>query len=274
MSTQMKLPPFDQATALLAKDEDYYCGRITPAYANMVGPFGGVIAAAMLNGVLSHAARQGEPVAMTVNFAAPLADAPFELQVRPVRTNRTNRTNQHWQLELQQGELVAATASVVLAIRQSSWAATELSFPAAPAASELEAWAPPVAPPWVKCYQFRFVNGVLTLSGQPAADSESLFWVCDEPQRPLDFLSLMALSDVFFPRIFVRQQQMCPAGTVSMTTHFHADAAALAASGSRPILARARGQCFSQNYFNQQAELWRDDGILLASSSQMVYFKA
>ena len=132
MSTHINLHPFDLVTALLAKGENHYRGRITPAYANMVGPFGGVIAAAMLNGVLSHAARQGEPVSMTVNFAAPLADEPFELLVRPLRTNRSN---QHWLLELQQGELVAATASVVLVTRQPSWAATELSYPAAPAAS-------------------------------------------------------------------------------------------------------------------------------------------
>ena len=270
MSPHLSLHPFDVATALLAENENICRGRITPAYANMVGPFGGVIAAAMLNGVLLHAARQGDPVSMTVNFTAPLADAPFELQLHPVRTNRSN---QHWQLALLQAGLVAATASVVLATRQPGWSATELGFPAAPAASELDAWVPPVAPPWVKCYQFRFVHGALTLSGQPASDSESLFWVRDEPPRPLDFLSLMALSDVFFPRIFLRQQQMCPAGTVSMTTHFHADAATLADNGCRPILAKAQGQCFSRNYFDQRAELWRDDGVLLASSSQMVYFK-
>ncbi len=270
MSSPINLHPFDQATMLATEAEDRFSGRITPDYANMVGPFGGVIAATMLNGVLSHAVRQGEPVSMTVNFAAPLADAPFELQVRPVRTNRTN---QHWQLELLQAELPVATASVVLATRQPSWASTELIYPAVPAASKLDAWALPGVPAWVKRYQFRFACGALTLSGQPVPDSESLLWVHDEPQRPLDFLSLMALSDVFFPRIFLRQQQMCPAGTVSMTTHFHADAATLADNGCRPILAKAQGQCFSRNYFDQRAELWRDDGVLLASSSQMVYFK-
>lgn len=271
MSMSAGSHPFDQATMLVSVAENRYGGRITPAYANMVGPFGGVIAAAMLNGVLSHPARQGDPVAMTVNFAGPLTYEPFELQVRLVRANRSN---QHWLLELEQAGLVAASASAILATRQQSWAATELDCPAVAQADELEVWAASAGPAWIKRYQFRFVHGALTLSGQPGPDSESLLWVRDAPERPVDFLSLLALSDVFFPRIFVRQQQMCPAGTVAMTTHFHTDAATLAANGSRPLLARARAQCFNRNYFDQRAELWSEGGVLLASSSQMVYFKA
>ena len=63
------------------------------------------------------------------------------------------------------------------------------------------------------------------------------------------------------------------ASTVSITTHFHADTSSLARQGIRPILGAARGQRFFRGYFDQVAELWSDDGELLASSIQMVYFK-
>ena len=75
------------------------------------------------------------------------------------------------------------------------------------------------------------------------------------------------------PRVFRRRQRFTPAGTVSITTYFHADAAALAAQGARPLLAVAVGRRFTQGFFDQSAELWGDDGHLLAGSHQIVYDK-
>jgi hypothetical protein len=79
---------------------------------------------------------------------------------------------------------------------------------------------------------------------------------------------------VFYPRVFRRRARFAPAGTVSITTFFHADAAALAAQGARPVFARARARCFVQGFHDQSAEVWGDDGSLLASSHQVVYYKA
>jgi acyl-coenzyme A thioesterase PaaI-like protein len=67
----------------------------------MVGPFGGITAAQALNAVLQHPQRLGEPVSLTVNFCAALADGPFTVTARPARTNRST---QHWVIEIQQGE--------------------------------------------------------------------------------------------------------------------------------------------------------------------------
>ena len=65
----------------------------------MVGPFGGITAAQMLQAVLQHPQRLGDPVSLTVNFAAALADGPFTVQARPARTNRST---QHWVIEMLQ----------------------------------------------------------------------------------------------------------------------------------------------------------------------------
>ncbi|HVL01000.1 MAG TPA: thioesterase family protein, partial [Dongiaceae bacterium] len=182
-------------------------------------------------------------------------------------------TNQHWFAELIQGGQTAVTATAVLATRSATWESTELRAPDVPAANTLKPWPSTTGPAWIKRYDLRFVQGLLTLSGTPAQDSASVIWVRDEPPRPLDFLTLMAISDVFFPRTFIRQQKLGVAGTVSITTHFHADAETLARQGDRSLLAAARGQRFHRNYFDQIAELWSDGGELLATSSQMVYFK-
>ena len=63
--------PFDEAIALVPmaatvhehgrESTRHWQGRTHPAYANMVGPFGGVTAAQALQSVMQHPERLGEP---------------------------------------------------------------------------------------------------------------------------------------------------------------------------------------------------------------------
>lgn len=91
---------------------------------------------------------------------------------------------------------------------------------------------------------------------------------------PLDYPALTALCDVFYPRVFLRRGQMLPAGTISFTVYFHADAAALQRQEADYVLATARAQRFTGGFFDQTAQLWGRDGTLLAVTHQLVYFKA
>jgi acyl-coenzyme A thioesterase PaaI-like protein len=70
----------------------------------MVGPFGGTTAATALRAILLHPALLGEPVALTVNYAAAMAEGPFSVTAKPVRTNRST---QHWTVELSQADATA-----------------------------------------------------------------------------------------------------------------------------------------------------------------------
>lgn len=90
---------FDDAIALKSQPDGSYLGHTSPAYANMMGPFGGITAAQTLNAVLQHPQRLGEPVSLTVNFCAALDDGAFTVTARPVRTNRST---QHWVIEMLQ----------------------------------------------------------------------------------------------------------------------------------------------------------------------------
>ncbi|MFT7722907.1 MAG: thioesterase family protein [Roseateles sp.] len=263
---------FDAALRLAPQGDHRFAGATHPAYANMVGPYGGVTAAVLLNAALQHPQRLGDPIALTVNFAAPLADGGFEVEARPVRTNRST---QHWQLTLTQGGEAAATGTAVFAARRDTWSAPEAEFPAdMPAAAGLARLSGGGAPPWTQRYDMRFAPGEAPrLDGRLQPHSRSRLWVRDEPPRPLDFASLAAICDCFFPRIFVRRGQPAPIGTVSLTCFFHADAALLAAQGERHLLGCARGLNFRRGYFDQSAEVWSDDGQLLASTHQMVYYR-
>lgn len=264
--------PLDEATRLWPGEDGALVGRTHPAYANMVGPFGGTTAATLLNAALIHPARLGDPVALTVNYAGPVADGEFRVEATPVRTNRST---QHWSIVLTQGGEVATTATAVFAVRRETWSSTEVGFPQVPPASELVRATGPAVAVWSRAYDMRFVRGGLPDPSEPAGDrdSRSTLWLRDDPPRPLDFLALAAISDAFFPRLYVRRPQRAPAGTVSITTYFHADSALLAKQGDRAVLGDARASHFGRGYHDQVAEVWSADGEMLATSHQIVYYK-
>jgi len=274
--------PFDEAVALAPRPDGGFAGRPHPAYANMVGPFGGVTAAQMLQAVLLHPALLGEPVALTVNFAAGLLDAPFVIQARPARTNRST---QHWVMELTQadasgGQSTMITATAVTAARRATWSASDAPMPAnVPrpqdiARHDMSRSGSPLAVRFVERYDIRPVTGPMPMQWDGAeADSLSQLWLRDEPPRPLDFASLTALADAFFPRVWRRRAVRTLIGTVSITVYFHASAAELAATGSGYLLGQARSQSFFNGFFDQSAELWNEAGHLLATTHQIVYFK-
>jgi acyl-CoA thioesterase len=265
--------PFDAAIKLSAVGEGVFDGATHAGYANMVGPFGGITASTLLHAAWLHPQRLGEPLALTVNFAGPVVEGPFRVTARALRTNRST---QHWHIELEQGGELAASASAVFGQRRDTWSATEIAPPLHGPGEQVpvKGLSPRVV--WPQRYEMQFVKGGWPDFANPQdapADSDSELWIRDSPPRPLDALALAAICDAFYPRIFRRRQRFTPAGTVTLSTYFHADAALLAAQGTRAVLGRARAQHFGGGYFDQTAEIWGDGGRLLAVSHQLVYFK-
>lgn len=268
----MNAHPFDEAVVLSPLGENRWRGRTSPAYANMVGPFGGVTAAQALSSVLMHPQLLGDPVAMTVNFAAALADGEFEVTARPARTNRST---QHWVVEIQQAGQTVLTATVFTALRRDTWKAVEHQMPQVPRPADVANVGAPKRVEWVSRYEMRFIAGAFpgVWDGQDHGTSISRLWLRDNPPRPFDFASLAALSDVFFPRIWRRRASPVPIGTVSMTVYFHAGKEQLAQAGAGYLLGQAQAQAFHDGYFDQTAQLWTEAGHLLATTHQVVYYK-
>lgn len=268
--------PFDRATALEAAGDGIFAGRTSDEYWNFTGPFGGATAATLLRAVVEHPRRIGTPLAFTVNFCAPVAKGDLQVAVREVRTNRST---QHWSMELSQADAgVTATATAVFAARRETWSHQSVRPPEAPAPETLTPLPMRGMMAWLQHYEFRFThNTPKRFEAMPNAEPASALshvWINDAPVRPLDFLSLTAYADTFFGRIFHVRGTMALIGTVSMTTYFHADAADLAAVGASPLLGVADAKTFNKGYSDQIAELWSRDGRLLATSQQIVYFRA
>lgn len=270
--------PFDQALALAPQGEHRFAGQPHPGYANFAGPYGGMTAAQVLQAVLMHPARLGEPVALTVNYGAALRDAPFFIDARPARTNRST---QHWLITLTQpGESGAPetmiTATAVTGVRRRTWGTVDAAMPAdVPRPRDVARLEAPSFVRWLERYEFRPVSGGFPTrwDGGDSGGSVTRIWVRDAPARPLDFASLTALSDTFYPRLWLRRATMTPIATVSLTTYFHAGAAELAATGDGYVLGQARAQAFFNGYHDQSGALWNECGQLLATTHQIVYFK-
>ncbi len=268
--------PLDKALALTTLAPGQYEGHTSPDYWNMVGPFGGVTAATALQAVLQHPDVLGEPLSITVNFAAAQTAGAFTVQAEPVRTNRST---QHWNIAFFQPDahgkpVLTTSATAVTAVRRETWSLGDMPMPDVPRPDSLARLTPAMGVEWLNHYELRPVVGPLPEQWDGQGNSSlSQVWLRDNPVRTLDFCALTAVADMFFPRVWLRRAVRVPAGTVSITVYFHASGAELAATGQGHVLGQARGQEFRNGFFDQTAQLWNEAGAMLATSHQIVYFK-
>ena len=106
----------------------------------------------------------------------------------------------------------------------------------------------------------RFVEGFPVVRANPAAEPGSAFsklWIGDDVPPTIDHLSLMAMSDAFFARIFHARGEMLPFGTVTIPTYSHADADDLASENIACLLAVADAKRFHNSYGDQPADCGR-----------------
>jgi hypothetical protein len=268
---------FDEAIAITASTADQGNEGTTtvrahthPAYNNMVGPFGGVTAATVVNALQQRPEALGEPLALTLNYAAPIAEGEWHIRTTLIRTNRTN---QHWLLTVEQHGTTVATGTAVFGIRRATWSDTEADRPDAGTPADHPAVDFPDFIAWAKNYEMRFAVGALDPQLGPQDDSTTTMWIRDLPERALDYPALASIADSFYPRSFLRHGTFMPAGTISLTIYFHAATDELAAQGSSPLLATARGARFGGGHFDQYGQLWGRGETLLATTHQLVYFK-
>lgn len=263
----------DRAITLEPIGKNLVRGRTVAAWANMIGPFGGITAATLLQAILQHPARHGDPLALTLNYAGPVAEGEFEIEVRPARTNRSN---QHWWLEMRQGDEVVTTATAITGLRRETWSETECGPPDVPAPEDVTPAGPDRGVRWVDNYDMRFVVGGWddVAHGRGSAGSTTTMWIRDSPARPLDHAALTSMCDSFFPRAFLRLGRPVPAGTVTLTIHYLATADEIAAQGTDFLLGSVHAHRFHGNYHDESARLWSRDGTLLATSTQLMYFKS
>lgn len=73
---------FDAATHVSRSGTNHWQAQTDERYWHILGPFGGWTAATFLNAVVQEAAFKGDPLAVTINFMAPLKPEPVDIHTR------------------------------------------------------------------------------------------------------------------------------------------------------------------------------------------------
>lgn len=222
----------------------------------------------MLNSTLIASERLGDPIALTVNYAAPMAMADYQIDSCAVRTNRTT---QHWTMALTQARQTVATGSAVFGLRRPSWHRAEVALPSKlPAADGLTVLERAMPMTWFKQYDLRPIRSLGSLD-DPQVSTHA--WIRDQPPRALDYPALVAICDTVMPWMFRRRKELVPISTVSLSVYFHVSSAELAEVGSDHVYTKAFGQICHAGYMDSNAQIWRRDGVLLATTQQMMWVK-
>jgi acyl-CoA thioesterase len=246
-------------------------GATDLAYWNMAGPFGGWIASQLLGRVLDDPDRLGDPVATSTSFVGAIAEGPFTIGLRRLRTNRST---DFWWTELRQVqdgvEQVCAYATVALARRPVTTTYVDEPMPQTLPPEDVPERRAPMQLRWFELFELRIAEGVPFAGDDGSA--RSLTWTRKRGHL-LDARSLTEICDSAVPRIFYRTRRPIPVATVTMNVFFHATASEIAEVGDDYVLCDARWHGANDGYFDEQQLIWSRTGRLLATTDQLVWYR-
>jgi hypothetical protein len=102
----------------------------------------------------------------------------------------------------------------------------------------------------------------------PFTQAESMLtggWLGLLEEREIDALTVALLADAWFPTPWPRLRRLAPAPTIEMTVLFRAP---LPLPDSL-LLGRFRSRLVRDGFFEEDGELWSQDGTLIAQSRQL-----
>lgn len=262
---------FEEAIALeeLNRETDRvrFSGAVHPAFHNMMGPYGGWSAGVLANGLMKAVGPDFELVSLTVDFLNAVPDGAFELDVT---CDRAGRGTQFWHAALRpDGQVgIANRATAVIARRRDTVEWTEGSKPDAP---EPENCPRVEFVGWMEEVEIRQATNPPFQSG---GDTLSSAWVRMAGGRALDPQALVTLADTPAPRLFHVMDRPDPIATVTMTVYLHATPEDYAAVGDDYLLVETNAARGGRGFFDQFARMWSRDGRLMATTQQVVWYRA
>lgn len=264
-STQNDL---EEALRLQATEEGVWQGVADPRYEANTGMFGGWTAALLLQAVVLDARVTGLPSAITVYYVNRIPPgSDVQVRVTPVGGGRSIS---HWQSQIfiaGQPD-VMAYASVVVARRKPTDGFGEWTMPAVSETEHQDRFVPPGT--FGEQTLIRPIHGYPPFA-QP--NTTSLAWVQERSGRPMDAVLLTYLADAYPPRIWYTGTEFRPSATVTMSVYFHATSEEMERVGNDYVLSEATGTRAEYSTVGSQARLWSADGILLATTEQLSWFR-
>ena len=239
-----------------------------PGIAAFSGAFGGWVAAhALLAAERVVNDAEAMPLSLNLDFLRGIREGDVVSTGELVHSTRSLR---FVDVATAQIDGDCARTSVIFARRRATDDVTSIAMPVCTPPENLQPIAADAAPvSWINSFDLRFASGAV---GERSPAMRSLTWTRLKNEQPLDYAALVAIADTPLPRIFMHYAELSKISTVTMSVHFHADAADLARVRTDFVLVEASNQAARNGYYDQQARIWSRAGRLLATSTQLVWF--
>ena len=258
--------PFDHDIAVQDLGEGRFGAEMSERWWVERGPNGGYVAAVILRAIQAAAAGERAPRSLTVQFPRAPVAGPVEITAK---TEREGRTVTFLSARMEQQGKLQATALAVLADDLEANGFAELQMPSVEPPAELYSPDPEQVsgmPTMFQNYSVRPALGDQAFSG---GTPYSGLWIRGREPRLLDAPLAAAILDAWFPAPFIRLERPVPAPTIDYTVHFRAPLPEPGASAEDPYLATFRSGLARGGFFEEDGELWSQDGSLLAQSRQL-----
>lgn len=250
------------ADSAVTGDGNVWRGSVTDAWSAPPGPNGGYITALLLGAIEGEVGDpERQPRSISVHFMRPPSVGEVEIEVTIERSGRTASTAT---ARMRQNGKTTCLALCTLAGIYESAIDYEVPMPEVPAPQEVEPLESSLPPAIFRQLEFRMVFG-----DPPFTESEESLvggWTRTRVPVPLTPGVLALYADAWWPCPFPRTGGPIMAPTLDLTIHFRA---ARPTDPGQQVLGRFDSSTSVQGYFEENGELWSEDGTLLAQSRQL-----
>lgn len=260
---------FDADTALVETAEGRWRGSVSERWFAGRGANGGLVAAQAVRAMRELVDdRERLPLSLTLHFLRAPAAGSIEITGRVERVGRST-TAISLRFE-QDGRTVALGLGVLAVWRVQARDHSSLVAPRVRKPAEIEPLPALSAslglelPAFVENYDWR-----LESEAGAAGEVRTGGWIRTRDPRPIDHISLAAFADAFPPAVFaLLGGRGAAAPTIDLTLHFRAPV-----SGEGWVLGAFRTGRVAGGYFEEDGELWGEDGRLLVQSRQLAILR-
>ncbi|MCI5048307.1 MAG: thioesterase family protein [Aquisalinus sp.] len=261
----------DKATAISKVSDEVFTLTSDETYWNFTSAFGGWLSAGTLKALQSRADFRGEVTSLNFTFISAVTAKTITLYVNLLQRRRTM---DFWRVTARDDESdgkVLFTADIISGMRRESELTYNAEMPACKPLEESIRLEPnPMAPRWIKLFDLYLAEGVPFRKNETG---RSILHIREADGRPFDAQAIVAFVDTPMPRTFFLEEGLRLASTLSMSTHIYATEADIAEVGTDYLRLVADCATVSHSLYNQECRLFRQDGLLLATSYQTAFFK-
>ena len=262
---------FDASLQLTPHSPDCFEFHTNKDYWNFNSAFGGWVAAATIKALHLSEAFRGEIISQHMQFiSAAKADTLYAL----VTIREQKRTTDFWSVIISDAPKGGRTLAVAEIVSGSRRIHDLVYDPPIPAYNDPDKCVRmrnnPLSPRWLDRYELMLSSGK-PFSKNPTPHAVTL--IREDDHRPPDAVSIVAMLDASMPRVFFLTDKARMASTLSMSSHIYASDAEIAAIGPDYMVLEADSASVRHGLSNEEARLFRRDGLLIATSYQTAVFK-